>query len=80
MKIYRKEKGLPEPAEGEEEADKDKTEKKAETGRLLIPKRVIMFVTIFVACSISFAAPGVKLPNTSSPAAQSTRYSTAGNT
>ncbi len=32
MKIYRKEKGLPEPAEGEEEADKDKTEKKAETG------------------------------------------------
>ena len=32
MKIYRKEKGLPEPAEGEEEADKDKAEKKAETG------------------------------------------------
>ena len=32
MKIYRNEKGLPEPAEGEEEADKDKTEKKAETG------------------------------------------------
>ena len=32
MKIYRKGKGLPEPAEGEEEADKDKAEKKAETG------------------------------------------------
>ena len=38
MKIYRKEKGLPEPAEGEEEGDKDKAQKKEETGAEITEK------------------------------------------